>query len=216
MDARRCVGVILAGGAARRMAGRAKGLERVGDRRIIDRVAAALRQVTDDLLLVANDDAAATWLPNVRTVRDVVPTAGPLGGVHAALTAIAADRSDADALIVAWDMPFVPASLLGELRAEGERSGAAAAVPERDAAGRVEPLCGWYAARCAALADVALRDGERAVHAFAARVGARHLPHARVVDWGDPERLFLNVNTDDALRRAQALASGEPSLPPPP
>jgi molybdopterin-guanine dinucleotide biosynthesis protein A len=205
-----CTGVVLAGGRARRLDGRAKGLEHVGGRRIVDRVAHALRQVSDDLLLAATDPAAAGWLPDARVVRDVVPDAGPLGGLHAALRTI-----EGGALVVAWDMPFVPASLLGELRAEGERTGAAAVVPERDAEGRVEPLCAWYAERCAADAEAALAAGERAMGAFVARVGARRLPHSRVVDWGDPDRLFLNVNTADALAWADALARGDaPPAPP--
>ncbi len=206
-----CTGVILAGGRARRLGGRAKGLEAVGGRRIVDRVAHALRQVTDALVLVANDDAATAWLPGVRVVRDVVTDAGPLGGVHAALLAVAGP-----ALVVAWDMPFVPASLLGEMRALGERRRAAAVVPERDSDGHVEPLCAWYAARCATDAGAALAAGERAMSAFVARIGAERLPHARVVDWGDPTVLFLSVNTADALQRANALAAGAvpPALPP--
>ena len=60
-----CTGVILAGGAASRYGGLPKGLERVGGKRIIDRVAGALLEVTDDLLLVANSPDADTWLPGV-------------------------------------------------------------------------------------------------------------------------------------------------------
>src|SRR6188768_632816 len=55
------VGVVLAGGASRRFGGTPKGLERVGSTRIIDRVASALRGVTADLLLAANDPAATAW-----------------------------------------------------------------------------------------------------------------------------------------------------------
>src|SRR5688572_22108027 len=49
------VGVVLAGGASRRLAGIPKGLELVGGSRVIDRVANALRAVSNDLLLAAND-----------------------------------------------------------------------------------------------------------------------------------------------------------------
>ena len=80
-----CTGVILAGGAASRYGGLPKGLERVGGRRIIDRVTDVLRDVTDDLLLVANDPSAGDWLPGVPVQADIVPNAGGLGGIHAAL-----------------------------------------------------------------------------------------------------------------------------------
>ena len=71
MTAHQCVGVILAGGGATRFGGAPKGLQVVEGARIIDRVAAALREATDELLLVANDPGAAAWLPGVRTVADV-------------------------------------------------------------------------------------------------------------------------------------------------
>src|SRR5204862_1990371 len=42
----------------------------------------------------------------VRTIRDIVPGCGPLGGLHAALTAA---REDA-VFVVACDMPYVTAA----------------------------------------------------------------------------------------------------------
>jgi len=86
MRAGSCSGVILAGGEARRYGGAAKGLERVGGRRIIDRVAQVLAVAADDLLLVANDPDAAAWLPGVPVAADLRPGNGSLGGIHAALT----------------------------------------------------------------------------------------------------------------------------------
>ena len=65
------MGVILAGGGATRFGGAPKGLQVVEGARIIDRVAAALREATDELLLVANDPGVAAWLPGVRTAADV-------------------------------------------------------------------------------------------------------------------------------------------------
>lgn len=102
---RHCTGVILAGGGATRYGGLPKGLERVGGERMIDRVAKALRAVTDDLLLIANDPDAAGWLPDLRVAGDVRAGEGALGGLHAALT-----HAGGDIVLVAWDMPFVSAS----------------------------------------------------------------------------------------------------------
>ena len=200
-EAAGCVGAIVAGGRATRMGGRPKGLETVGGRRIVDRVAGALAQVTDRLLLVANAVDAPTWLPGVETVPDLVAGAGPLGGVLTAL-----DHAGGPALVVAWDMPFVPASLLGELRRVAEEEGALALAPERDGKGRVEPLCAWYGPACREPAAERVRRGELRMTALLDAVGARRLPLARVLDWGDPERLFLNVNTSAELEAARRLA----------
>jgi molybdopterin-guanine dinucleotide biosynthesis protein A len=206
-----CTGVILAGGAASRFGGAPKGLERVGGRRIIDRVAAALREVSDDLLLVANDPAAATWLPGVRTVADVRPGLGALGGLHAALA-----HAGTDVLLVAWDMPFVSAALLGELRRIGEGGtddshhaltfvdAPDVVIPESDGSRRgVEPLCAWYAQRCLAAVADTLDAGDLRVVGFHERVRVQRLPVQRVRDFGDPARLFSNVNT-----RAELAALG--------
>ncbi|MBX3173471.1 MAG: molybdenum cofactor guanylyltransferase [Gemmatimonadaceae bacterium] len=213
-----CTGVILAGGGATRFGGEPKGLERVAGRRIIDRVAAALREVTDELLLVANAEDAASWLPGVRVARDVREGAGALGGLHAALT-----HAGTEVLLVAWDMPFVSASLLGELRrvgeggalaesVEGGRPGGIAAddaaravprdavLPESEGSRRgVEPLCAWYSPRCLPAIDAALTAGDLRVIGFHAAVTVQRLPLERVQLFGDPRRLFANVNTRDEL-----------------
>src|SRR5690606_26116715 len=99
--------------------------------------------VTDDLLLIANDPAADRWLPGVRTEADVRPGCGSLGGIHAALW-----HAGSSVLLVAWDMPFVPAALLRALRDHG--ADADAVVPSSGSRRGVEPLCAWYAPACLA------------------------------------------------------------------
>jgi len=227
MDAVTCTGVILAGGAASRFGGMPKGLERVNGRRIVDRVAAALREVTDSLLLIANADDAASWLPGVRTERDVRVGLGALGGLHAALA-----HAETDVLLVAWDMPFVSAALLGEMRRLGEggeqagtpmstamttptrtptsptraaqefalSESADVVIPESDGSRRgVEPLCAWYSARCLPAVERTLDAGDLRVIGFHDQVRVQRLPLARVSDFGDPVRLFSNVNTPSDL-----------------
>jgi molybdopterin-guanine dinucleotide biosynthesis protein A len=194
-----CTGVILAGGAATRFGGAPKGLEMIGEQRIIDRVANALRLVSDELLLVANAPSAGTWLPGVRAERDVRTGAGALGGLHAALT-----HAASDILLVAWDMPFVSAALLGEMRSIGEREKADAVLPASDSSGRgVEPLCGWYSARCLAAVEASLARDDLRVVGFHRDVKVVTLPAERVRAFGDPARLFSNVNTPADLEAAR-------------
>jgi molybdopterin-guanine dinucleotide biosynthesis protein A len=190
-----CIWVILAGGGATRFGGQPKGLMVVEGTRIIDRVAAALREATDELLLVANDPSADAWLPGVRTVADVRRGQGALGGLHAALSY--ADGKSA--LVVAWDMPYVSAGLLRALRAAGEQ-GFDAAAPESESSGRgVEPLCAWYGPACLSAIERRLDAGERQVISFFQDVRVTRLTAADVSQWGDPARIFFNVNTPDDL-----------------
>lgn len=201
-----CTGVILAGGGSTRYGGRPKGLEAVNGERIIDRVATALREVTTDLLLVANASDAAQWLPGVRTRADLRKDEGVLGGLHAALT-----HAGTDILLVAWDMPFVPRGLLAALRARGEAAPLEGhtvdvVIPESDGSRRgVEPLCAWYSHRCLEAVTRALDAGDRRAIAFHDDVRVVRLPVAEVSAFGDPGLIFSNVNTpadlDEAARR---------------
>lgn len=195
MSATRCVGVILAGGEATRFGGAPKGLQVVEGRRIIDRCADALRDTTDDLLLVANHPDANTWLPGVRTVTDVRRGEGALGGLHAALS----HAESVPVLVLAWDMPYPSVELLRALRAAGAR-GYEAVVPESETSGRgVEPLCAWYAPTCLAAIERRLDAGDRMVVSFLADVRVHRLSAAEVSPFGDPARIFLNVNTPNDL-----------------
>ena len=195
-----CTGVILAGGAASRYGGLPKGLERVGGKRIIDRVADALLEVTDELLLIANDPGAGAWVPGVRMGADLVPNAGGLGGIHAAL-----HHAHSPVLVVAWDMPFVPAGLLARLRELGDA--ADVAVPESGSRRGVEPLCAFYAPSCLPAIDCSLAENDLRVVGFHSSVRVARLPAVEVAAFGDPELLFMNVNTPGDLALAEAHAA---------
>jgi len=196
----RVTGVILAGGAASRYGGLPKGLERVGGERIVDRVAAALREVTDDLLLIANDSAAGGWLPGVRVAGDVRPGLGSLGGIHAALS-----RAGGPAIVVAWDMPFVPVPLLAALRRAGA-AGADVAAPVSDSRRGLEPLCAYYSPRCLPAVERQLDAGDLRVVGFFGDASLR-VERVDASAFGDPRVLFMNVNTPEELTLAERHAS---------
>lgn len=193
---RSCVGVLLAGGAARRFGGWPKGLARLDGVRIADRVLAALRDASTTQLVIANDPAAAQWFPAERVVPDESPGLGPLGGLATALRA--ADGSPV--LVVAWDMPFVTAELLRALRRRGE-AGARAVVPVHGAEGWAEPLCAWYAPSvlptCLALLEAGARRASALLDALLP--GAETVGDEVLARFGDPELLFTSVDTVDAL-----------------
>jgi molybdopterin-guanine dinucleotide biosynthesis protein A len=190
-------GVILAGGRATRYGGLPKGLERVGGERIIDRAAESLRAVTERLILIANSDDAAAWLPGVRHEVDVIQNAGSLGGIHAALS-----HAGTDVVILAWDMPFVPGPLL---RRFVELAPAAdAVVPESESKRGLEPLCAFYSARCLSAIERRLTAGDRRVVSFFDDVRVARLPFEEVQRYGDPSIMFMNVNTPDELALANS------------
>jgi molybdopterin-guanine dinucleotide biosynthesis protein A len=98
-------GVILAGGASRRM-GRDKALLDVDGRPLIAVVAERLRSVVDELVIASGDNEAYAQYAD-RCVADIFPGVGTLGGLHAGLDAAAHDR----VLVVGCDMPFLNPSM---------------------------------------------------------------------------------------------------------
>lgn len=197
--ARRCTGVILAGGQSSRMGGSPKGLLEIAGVRLIDRVVATLRSACDDVILVANEPAADHWLLGVRRVADMQRGLGALSGIHAALSA-----TGTDVLVIAWDAPFVPAGLAQALRAAGERDGAGMAAPTSGSPWGFEPLCAWFS-------HDALHATGKLLGASDGRVGAlaERLPMVSVdaSSWGDPDDIFFNVNTPADLERAGSIAA---------
>jgi molybdopterin-guanine dinucleotide biosynthesis protein A len=194
-----CTGAIIAGGRATRFGGIAKGLERVGGVRMIDRAADTLRESCDELLLVANDDAAPTWISGIRIVKDIRPDCGALGGIHSALV-----NSPEAVMVLAWDTPFVPGALMSALRDEGNRDGIDAVVAASNSKWGFEPLCAWYSRSCLARIEHSLNTGDRRTGQWLPTVNASRLD---VSPWGDPSEIFFNVNSSEDLAIANSKFS---------
>ena len=184
---------ILAGGLATRFGGRDKSALVVDGRTILERQIAELSSLSDDILLVGGPSH-----PRTRAVADLIPGCGPLGGVHAALTAA---RGDA-VFVVACDMPYVTAPLgayLLELAGNADNADRADLVVPRTERG-YHPLCAVYTRAC--LAPITRRLGERrlalkdlVVDGADADLRARIVTVEDINRFGDAHRLFANVNT---------------------
>lgn len=198
--ARPVTGAILAGGGATRMGGAPKGLMPIHGRRILDRLVDAFVEALGGLpLLVANAPEAAGWRPDLRVVSDRRTGVGTLGGLHTAVL-----EAPAPVVCVAWDMPFVPAALIREL-GDG-LAWADVVIPASGGRRGVEPLCAGYGPATGPAMAEALDRGDLRAIAFHGAVRVRVMPDAEVSRFGDPERLFFNVNTTDDLVRANGMA----------
>jgi molybdopterin-guanine dinucleotide biosynthesis protein A len=192
--------VILAGGAARRFGGDPKGLLTVGGQRILDRLVNVCVDAFGTLpLLVANDPGAQRWRSDLRVAPDRRPGSGTLGGLY---TAVA--EASGPVVVVAWDMPFVTAALLRYLSMGLPE--ADAVLPATTSRRGVEPLCAAYGPGCRGPMERAIaREDYRAI-AFHPEVRLRVERLEVIRKFGDPDRLFFNVNTPDDLLAAEALS----------
>jgi molybdenum cofactor guanylyltransferase len=187
---------ILAGGRATRLGGADKASLVVGGARIVERQLAALAGLSDDVRIVSNDAARYADL-DVRVVPDAIAGAGPLGGLYTALL----DARHERVLVLACDLPFVPAALLERLAAESGTGEQVDAVVPRTRRG-LEPLCAVYRKDCAGVVRDRIARGDLRMTALVAALRVRELGHEALAPY-DGEALFENVNTPHDYARAK-------------
>lgn len=197
-------GAVLAGGESRRY-GSPKALVRVGGVRIIDRVIGALRRVTPDIILSANEPELFEDL-RLPTFPDEREGLGPLAGIYTSLLR-AREAGRAGIVAVACDMPFPCVGLLERMVAEAFGDELPDVVlPESRGRRGVEPLFAAYQVTCIPAIDAALEAGDRRMIGFHERVLVRRIPLDVVESLCDTERAFLNVNTPEERDRAESMA----------
>jgi molybdenum cofactor guanylyltransferase len=193
------VGVILAGGASRRMGGGDKGLLPLGGRPLVAHVLDRLRPQVGGLAINANGDPARFAGFGLPVVADATPGLGPLGGLLAALD-WAAGQGAAQVATVAADTPFLPADLVARLAQAAGAGGAVAATPG-GFGHDPHPTAGLWPVGWRAPLRAALDAGLRRVRDFAAGQGAA------VALFPDPDA-FFNVNRPGDLAEAAARLAG--------
>jgi molybdopterin-guanine dinucleotide biosynthesis protein A len=195
------LGVVMAGGRNVRF-GDLKAFAKVHGEPIIDRVVRALDRVADDVVIIANDQAA--YAPLGLSIRsDETTDGGPLAGLLTALK-WAKERKCDGVLTVACDMPFASAPLLRTLAETAAETKADAVLPESGGKRGVEPLCAYYSTNCIRALQAAIERGDYRMIAFHDDVRLARLALSEVQSFGDPETLFMNVNTPDELADAEA------------
>jgi len=197
------LGVVLAGGLARRMGGGDKPTRMVGGRTILERVVARMRPQCDGLILSANGDPARFAAAGLPVVADgIAGFAGPLAGILTALDWMAANQPEKKWLVtVAGDCPFLPHDLVARLhqaRIAQDRPIAVAA-----SGGRTHHVIAlWPVALRDALRHAVVREKLRQVGGWM----ARHRP--AIAEWpATPRDPFFNANTPADLDEAERLAA---------
>jgi len=194
------VGVILAGGLARRMGGGDKAMRMVGGQTVLARLIGRMTPQVTRLILNANEDAARFAEYSLPVVGDDLPgRPGPLAGVLAGLDWTARFAPDVQWIVtVPGDAPFLPEDLVTRLHAtRGEAALACAA-----SGGRVHSVVTLWPVALRHDLRLALVDEDlRKVGAYVGR------NDPAVVEWPvegvDP---FFNVNTPADLAEADRLA----------
>ena len=195
------LGVLLAGGLARRMGGGDKPLRTLRGRTLLERAVARLKSQCDGLILNANGDPARFAPLGLPVVPDDVPGfAGPLAGIIAALDWAAANRPDlAYVASAAADSPFLPHDLVARLHAAREAGGTPLACAE--SGGQAHPVNAlWPVSLRNDLRRALVDEGVRKIDRWTARHGVAF------ATWPTkPLDPFFNANTPEDLAEAERL-----------
>jgi len=191
--------VILAGGRATRMGGEDKGLLPLMGRPMIAHVIDAVAPQVGAVVISANRNLERYAQFGLEVMTDHSDAFdGPLAGVRQAMLAAATPL-----LVTApCDAPFVPRDLVARLAAGKARKHAAAAVAHDGT--RLQPLFALFDTALLPLLTTYLEQGERKVEIWLASIPAA------VVDFSDEAQAFVNINTTEDIRVAEAsLGTGK-------
>jgi molybdopterin-guanine dinucleotide biosynthesis protein A len=184
---------VVAGGHSRRM-GRDKALLAWGEGTLLDHALARLRRVSEDVRILCGrqpryDDRGAPLVP------DAFAGSGALVGVASGLRAVERPLG----LFLAVDLPHVTEEVLRHLLALARD--ADAVVPFSEAG--PEPLCAVYARACLGPIEAAIGRGELKMTSFWGEVRVRRVLPPELRAFGDPARLFANLNAPEDYARAK-------------
>jgi molybdenum cofactor guanylyltransferase len=202
------LGLVLAGGLARRMGGGDKALITIGGTAILDRVIARLRPATTAIILNANGDLARFARYRLPVIADSVPDfAGPLAGILAGLDWAAAHAPEiSDIASVPGDCPFLPRDLITRLQAARQTEGQPLACA-RSGEWR-HPVVGlWPVALRDDLRRALAEEGLHKIENWTARHGVA------IAAWPTvPVDPFFNVNTPEDVAEAERIAAQNPGI----
>jgi molybdenum cofactor guanylyltransferase len=183
--------LVLAGGRAARLGGQAKPQLEVGGRSMLAAVLAATTDAADRIVVGPPQPVP----PGVRVVREHPPGGGPVAALRAGLAEVGTEV----VAVLAADLPFLTASLVGELRARLTGDG----VLVVDEAGRDQLLLGVWRTAALRAAVTAAPAGPTSMRRVLAPLAVRRLrpevPEGQPAPWTD-------CDTPADLDRARAAA----------
>ncbi len=196
-----CVGILLAGGLARRMGGGDKVLRKAGGISLLAHAIAALRPQCADLVLSANGDPARFAGFGATIVADDLPGfMGPLAGILAGLDWIAVNCPDVPlAISVPADTPFLPGDLAARLMNARTKDNALIACAR--SGGKTHPAVAvWPVSIRNDLRRALVVEDERKVEAFSQNYSRA------IVEWPiEPYDPFFNANSPSDLVAAETI-----------
>jgi molybdopterin-guanine dinucleotide biosynthesis protein A len=198
------LGLVLAGGLARRMGGGDKALIEIGGVTILDRVLATLSGQCTDIIINANGDPERFADTGCEVVPDNVSNYPcPLAGILAGLDWLSRQNNGVEWIVsVPGDCPFLPDDLVERLHQARRKMGAGVPLACARSGEWRHPVIGlWPLALRADLRKALVDEDLRKIEVWTARHGCA------IAEWPDqPVDPFFNVNTPEDAERAKRIA----------
>lgn len=176
--------VVLAGGASKRM-GRDKLLLEINGTTLLESVAARFCEEFEDVYLSVADENKYPQI-KVRRVVDIHRGAGPLSGLHAALSGIRCDG----VFLVASDLPYAsPKAARRIIELCGSHDACIIMLP----GGMIEPLFGYYKKALLPFCEEALASGDYRMSEVLYKANTRFIVPEELGGLWD-EKLIFNIN----------------------
>lgn len=189
-------GVILAGGASRRM-GRDKAHLPWRNVTLVQHIVETLRACTDELILVVKDRRMFEGL-RVRVVEDLVPDAHALGGLYTGLKVSAHERC----FVCTCDAPFLNTKLIKALIRQVD--GWDMVIPRTHEG--LQPLHAVYKKSVLPAIEEQLHMRQWSLHAVVPKVRAHVIEPEQIERFDPGSRSFVNINTPEDYERARGLS----------
>lgn len=184
-------GVIMAGGLSSRF-GSNKALALFHDKPVIQHVAETLSPLFPTLLLATNTPEAYAFL-GLPTVADIYRNAGPLGGIHAALSSIAEPRG----FVAGCDMPLLDSQLIRFLCTLSEKGNWEVVLPWP--ASGPEPLYAVYNQSALPVIEKNLKQGRWKLSDTVSELLVRRVEEADLLDIVADLSTFHNINRPEDI-----------------
>ena len=198
------LGLVLAGGLARRMGGGDKVRIEIGGASILDRVLATLSAQCTGIVINANGNPKRFADAGLPVVADSVPDfAGPLAGILAGLDWLSNQNSGIEWIVsVPGDCPFLPDDLVERLHQARRKMGTGVPLACARSGQWRHPVVGlWPLALREDLRNALIEENLRKIDIWT----ARH--EVAIAEWPDqPVDPFFNVNTPEDAAQAERIA----------
>lgn len=190
--------IILAGGRSLRM-GFDKQLLRLNDEYLLEKNLLILLELFEEVIVVSNDPKELWSIQNIqraKIIQDKIPSAGPLGGIHAGLSESTSDF----AFVLAVDMPVIDKAYILKLKDTITQAGDVDGLINISlTSGEPEPFCAFYGKHLIREIETFINRNKRSLRHFIDTHNFLRVDYPGAVS---PDTdIFFNINDKEELRQ---------------